>query len=204
MSDIRREIALFGQLLYQRGLNLGYGGNLSFRQGEKVFITPAGVPKHRLKPEDILTCDLEGKPLTPGKPSSESKMHFELYKERPEINAIVHAHPPFLTIMAVSGLNFIPVLPEMEILLGEIAQIPYIRPGTMELALAVREGMKKSKVGILLNHGAVSVGESLEEAFDFMEMAESFAHTLVFSHLLGKFNILTPKEVDFFRGKASH
>lgn len=204
MSDIQREIALFGELLYQRGLNSGYGGNISFRQGEKVFITPTGVPKHRLKLEDILACDLEGKTLTAGKPSSESRMHFELYKERPEINAIIHAHPPFLTIMAVSGLDFLPILPEMEILLGEIPRIPYIRPGTPELALAVKESMKKSKVGILLNHGAVSLGKSLEEAFDFLEMAESLARTLVFSHLLGKFNILTSKEVDFFRGKTSH
>ncbi|MCR4429166.1 MAG: class II aldolase/adducin family protein [Caldiserica bacterium] len=204
MSDIREEIVNFGKLLYQRRLNFGYGGNLSFRRGERIFITPAGLPKHRLSPEQILETDLEGKPLTEGRPSSESRMHFEIYKTRTEVNAIIHAHPPFLTVMAVTGQDFIPILPEMEMVLGKIAKIPYFRPGTAELALAVKEGMRESKVGVLLNHGALSIGHSLEEAFDFLEMAESFARTLVFSNLQGKFNILTPQEVEFFRGKASH
>ncbi|MDI6869113.1 MAG: class II aldolase/adducin family protein [Coprothermobacterota bacterium] len=204
MEDFRDKIVKFCQLLYSRRLNCGYAGNVSCRDGDRIFITPAGIPKHRLKKEQVLETDLEGNPLSPGKPSTEARMHYAIYARRPEIRAIIHAHPPFLSIVAVAALEFKPVLPEMEIVLGEIALIPYIRPGTEELAQAVREKLSTARLGVLFNHGAVAVGESLEEALDFLEMGESFAHTLVFVHLLGRFNILTPEEVDFFRGKATH
>lgn len=203
MEDWRKRIVKFCQLLYERGLNCGYAGNVSVKEVDRIFITPAGVPKHRLKEEQIIETDLQGHLLSPGSPSSEARMHYLLYARRPEIKAIIHAHPPFLSIMAITGLEFKPILPEMEVVLNEIAVVPYVRPGTSQLALSVSERMKKARLGLLLNHGAVTLGESLEEAFDLLEMGESLAHTLVFAHILGKFNILAPEEVRFFRGEIT-
>jgi len=203
MEEPRKRVVQFCQLLYERGLNCGYAGNVSLKEGDRIFITPAGFPKHRLKEEQILETDLEGNLYSPGRPSSEVKMHYALYKKRPDIKAVIHAHPPFLSIIAITGLEFKPVLPEMEMVLKEIAIVPYARPGTQELAFLTSERMSKARLGVLLNHGALALGESLEEAFDFLEMGESLAHTLIFAHLLGKFNILAPEEVRFFRGEAT-
>jgi len=204
MEDFKEKIVLICRQLYERRLNCGYAGNVSLKAGDRVFITPASAPKHRLAFEEILETDLKGNVLFPGKPSSEARMHFAIYERRPDVKAIIHAHPPFLSIVAVTALNLKPVLPEMEIVLKGIAFVPYRRPGTQALADAVAESLGEGKLAVLLNHGALACGESLEEAFDFLEMGESLAHTLVFSNLLGRFNILTAEEVVFFRGKASH
>jgi L-fuculose-phosphate aldolase len=198
-NQIRREIVEVARNLYERQLNCGYAGNLSVRVGDLIWVTPAAVPKHRLMPEQIVKVDLEGHPLSPGRPSSEAKMHYALYRAKPSIGAIVHAHPPFATLVATSPIELPPILPEMEIVLGAVTWIPYARPGTQKLADAVAGALAHAKFGILLNHGALSVGRTLSEAFDFLEMGESLCQTHVFARLLGLTNTLPREDVRFFR-----
>jgi L-fuculose-phosphate aldolase len=203
-DEIRNRIVSICQNLYKRNLNLGYAGNVSFRQGDSIWITPAGRPKHRILPGEVVRVDLLENPIGSGRASSEGKMHYALYRRRPEVHAIIHAHPPFLSVAAVTALEWPPLLPEMEIVLGPPAIIPYIRPGTAALAEAVAEALDGTRWGILFNHGALSLGASLEEAFDTLEMGESLAHTLVVARQTGALRQLPPGERAFFGGETPH
>ncbi|MEI6309377.1 MAG: class II aldolase/adducin family protein [bacterium] len=192
--QIREQIVGTCRALYQRGLNMGYAGNISFRQGDSVWITPAARPKHRISPEEVVQVSVTGQPMGSGRASSEGKMHYAIYRRRPEVQAIVHAHPPFLSITAVTSIDWPPLLPEMEIVIGPPAIIPYLPPGTDELAERVAMALDGALWGILLNHGAVALADSLEGAFDYLEMGESLAHTLVLSRLVGSLHTLPPGE----------
>ena len=157
-------------------------GNCSIRIGEsKALITPTGTRKEQLKPQDLVQIDLEADENVE-KASSEWRMHAALLKANPEINAVVHAHPTYLSAAGVSG-----EAPDADLLfetrdnVGEIVLIPAAEPGSQEYADLVVSKMGNATVGILSKHGAVAVGSTIEEAQFRLERAEHLAHIVLVS-----------------------
>ena len=204
VDELKMEIVEFTRRLYMRGLIVGTGGNVSVRIPDSpyILVTPSGLCKGYLKPSDIVKIDLDGR-IVEGrlKPTSETPMHIEIYKARRDVNAIVHAHPPFCTGFSCAGIPLDkPILPEAVIVLGEITVVEYETPGTMSLARKVAEAAKKCDVLVLENHGSVALGENLEQAYVRTEVLEEYAKVLLISNLLGGPKILSEEEVRRLRG----
>ncbi len=201
-SSIKNEIVRFGKLLYERKLNAAYGGNLSVRVGDKVYITPSGFNKSFMERSDVLVTDLKGnvigKSIKQLKPSSEAKMHYAIYKIRPDIKAIIHSHPPYCISLAIAHTSLEQLLPETTIILGKVKFVPYVTPGGFELGNAVAKELKNTDACIMGNHGATTVGKDLFEAFNKMELLESTAKSFIFAKLLGNVNLLPEKDVKAF------
>ena len=188
-----------GKRMYERGLIAGCDGNLSIRlPGGKILATTSGVSKGFLTEENLVLLDLEGKLLEPGrKASSEIKMHLFVYKSRADVDAICHAHPPFATGFAVSGMPLnLCVLPEVVSTLGAIPLAPYATPSTGEEPASLSGFIDKGFAVLLENHGVITMGKDLLEAYNRMETVEHFARILFISKQLGRVNVLTDKEYD--------
>lgn len=195
---LRREITYAGRRLWQNGLVAHTDGNISARlDNEWILITPSGVNKGALKPHQILKVHLrEGIVDGNGKPSVETPLHLEIYRTRPDVNAVVHAHPPYATAFAAAGMALTePVFPEMIVRFGEIPLVPYATPGTERLAELVAEALVDHDAALLQNHGAITVGRTIEEACGLMEALEWTAKGLWLAKALGNVVQLTPSEI---------
>lgn len=195
---LRRDIIAVCQRLYQRGFIAGTEGNVSaLAASDRLWITPSGAHKGLLQPADLLLIDLQGQVLFgDGKPSSETPMHLALYRSRPDICAVVHAHPPIATSLTVAGCRLEPaLLPEAVVALGDVPTIPYQMPTTWQFAQDVGEAMQHAEAALLENHGSVTVGASLQEAFNKMEIVERAAQILYLAKLLGHVHPLAPEAV---------
>lgn len=187
-----------GRILYDKGLVAGTEGNLSIRLGpERLVTTPTGLCKGRLKSWDLITVNMEGKKMGGrGLPSSELPLHLALYGARPDVRAIVHAHPPTATGFAVAGLPLADcVLPEVVLTVGSIPIAPYGTPSTDELPDRVIPTARRHKAFLLKNHGAITLGDDLREALHMMEMVESFAKIVFTARSLGKVDPLAPDDI---------
>ncbi|MDZ7314873.1 MAG: class II aldolase/adducin family protein [candidate division KSB1 bacterium] len=198
LYQLRREIVEVGRRTYQRGYVASNDGNISARVDEnRVLITPTGVSKGFMKEDDLVLVDMEGKVLTPGKrASSEVFMHLRIYKERPDVNSVCHAHPIYATAHAVAGLSLEKcVLPEVIIALGGIPLVEYGEPGTEKFFEPVLKYLKDHDAFLLQNHGALTIGSSVINAYHKMETLEHFAHISFVAHQLGHVNVLPKEEV---------
>jgi L-fuculose-phosphate aldolase len=194
----RRQIVEACRRLYERGLIAGAEGNVSLRlAGGLILITPAGVAKADLRPADLVAIDERGRPLDRrGQPSTEVAMHVRVYKRRPDVGAVVHAHPPVATAFAVVGETFEPpVLPEVVVSLGPVALVPYATPGTDALADRLGFFLDGYDAFLLGNHGATTIGQSLAVAYNRMESLEHSARILLAARLLGPVRTLTAEQV---------
>lgn len=184
--------------LYQLGLITATGGNVSVRlEGrEECWITPSQLYKGDLRPELMVRIDLAGNVLDEGvpAPSSEWPMHTAIYRARPQVRAIVHAHAPYATILALSGLPFLPITTEAAFF-REVPVVPFIMPGTQELAEAVVKAMGRSPVCLLQNHGVVVAATSLRRACNLLEVVERTAQLIWSCYAVGKKPPTLPKEV---------
>lgn len=198
-AQARRELVEFGRRAYRAGLIPGLSGNLSIRVAPgEIWVTPSGFNKGFLSETDLIVVDEDGHLLysAGNRPTSETPMHTAIYRVRPDVGAVCHTHAPYATAFAVAGLGLCePILPEVIISIGEIPLIPYATPTTEEVARVVSEVMKTHQAGLLANHGAITVGRTLAEAYARMEMVESLAHVVSISRALGKVNVLPPQEV---------
>lgn len=186
--EIRRDIVAIGKRVYARGLVVATDGNISVRMmSDRVMITPSGSCFESLNVDQFVYMDLTGQVLGPGaNPSSEWPMHLEIYRKRPDINAIIHAHPPIATAFSVAGSSLSePVLPESVVTFGSIPTAPYATPATRESADAIRELIETHDVIILDHHGAVAAGKDLDDAFQKMERLEHVASTLLAARQAG-------------------
>lgn len=172
---IEEEIVEYYRLLYFRGQTTLLSGNISARAGQYIVITPSSMPKPLLKPSDLVYIDLEGRVVKGDRaPSSEWRMHVAIYRKRPDVAAVVHTHAVAPTVLA--GNIDVDLLAESESYLGGgIALVPYIKPGTWELAHAVADALSKANVAILSRHGVVAVGPSLAEAVNRAEVVNDLA-----------------------------
>lgn len=187
------EIVRVSHRLYERGLIAGAEGNVSARLGENVILaTTAGVCKGDIDETHVVALSPDGRALDPGRtPSTEIRMHLRIYAERPDVGAVVHAHPTTATGFAVAGLDFTaPVLPELMFLIGPVPLVPYGQPGTDELPDRLAPFLADHDAFLLANHGATTVGRSLEQALHRMESLEQGARILFAARQLGQVNEL--------------
>jgi len=186
------------QRLYEQKLTTCSGGNISFKiDDENILITPSQLDKARLTASQIGIMSLDGKNHTPElKPTMESGMHLSIYKKRPDVKAIVHAHPTYATSFSVTDKKVnCKLTGEARFVIGEPAYTKYALMGSEELAGIVSEATLNANVVVMKNHGALAVGETLLQAFDRLEVFEASAKITLISGLLGEHNNLSPEEL---------
>jgi L-fuculose-phosphate aldolase len=197
-STLRADIVEVGRRMYARGYTASNDGNISVRLGaDRLLMTPKGVCKGFMSPDMMCITDLEGRKLEGERdPSSEMLMHLEVYRQRPDVQAVVHAHPPTATGFAVAGIPLDrAVLAEVLTTLGSIPIAAYATPSTRELPEAVRQYIKAHDGMLLANHGALTVGSDLYSAYYKMETIEHFAKISLVARLLGRENLIAREEV---------
>ena len=178
------EIISVSNEIYNKGLVSGKSGNISARFGDVIAITPTLKSLSNLKEEDIVLVNMDGEVLTRGKPSSEVNMHLEIYRKRPDVNAIVHTHSPYATGFAFSDKNLKRLEGFGAIKNPYISSIEYEKPGTDELAKSASEGIGKEDVLILKKHGVICVSDELKEAMLLAVFVEETAKTQFISLML--------------------
>jgi L-fuculose-phosphate aldolase len=188
--------------LFERGLIAGPDGNVSVRLLDgTILVTPSGMSKVDVCDEDLVMVDLEGRPIGRSRaPSSELKMHLRAYHRRPDVMAVVHAHPPMATGFAVAGENFVaPVLPEVILQMGGVPLLPYATPGTPALADSFDPFLEQHDAFLLANHGATTLGPTLDIANQRMESLEHAARIVFTARMLGRVNELSASDAEALR-----
>lgn len=191
----RKLIIEVGKLLYERSYVVSSDGNVSIRlDGNTVIATPTMTCKGRMTEDGLALTDIDGKPLNDKKASSELAMHLLIYKMRPDIRAVCHAHPPHGTAFAVAGLAIDqPILSEVILTLGCVPLTAYGTPSTNELTEAMKPYVEHHNALLMANHGAVAYGTDLWQAFDRLETLEHTAKIAILARALGGANDL-PKD----------
>lgn len=197
-AELRAQICRFGKRLHERNLIAGSDGNLSVRLDANTFlVTPGGACKGELEPEQLVVADSEGNKIGgQGEVSSEFPTHLAAYGQRPEINAVVHAHPPNAVALTLAGIRLVePVLPELVYALGEVPTAPYATPGTAEGADVVRPLIADHDAILLDRHGALCVGLKLSEAYYRLEKLEHAAMIILSAHSIGQVSALNADQI---------
>jgi L-fuculose-phosphate aldolase len=191
---LKEQICEIGRRVYARGFAAANDGNISIRlNSREIMCSPTMVSKGFMKPEDLCKVDYEGKQIAgTRKRSSEILLHLAIYKNRPDVNAVVHCHPPHATAFAVAGVP-VPmcILPEVEVFLGEVPTAVYETPGTQKFAETIVPHLKSSNTIILANHGTVTFGPDLEKAYWNSEIIDAYCRILILSRQLGNVNYFT-------------
>jgi len=194
----REELLRVVEELYTVGCITATGGNVSVRSSvpDRILITPTRLFKGDLCAELLVALDLDGRPLDEGAPppSSEWPVHCAVYRARPDVQALVHAHAPQANILALSELPFLPVSAEAAFL-GDIPRVPFVMPGTMELASAVVEALADGSAVLMQNHGLLVAASSLRRAADLVEIIERTAEVIVGCYAVGKEPPTLPEDV---------
>lgn len=197
--EAREMICEVGRRMYNRNYVAANDGNISVKVSpNEIWTTPTGVSKGFMTPDMMVKMDLSGNVLSGKlKPSSEVKMHLKVYNENSEVHGVVHAHPQVATSFAVAGISLNqPVLPEAIVLLGNVPVAPYALPGTQEVPDSIAPYCKTHNAVLLANHGALTWGRDLMEAYFRMESLEHCAAILMYSnHILKKSNELNTSQV---------
>jgi L-fuculose-phosphate aldolase len=198
---IRADIIEVGRRLHERGLITAAEGNVSVRTESGLLVTAGGVSKGFLIPAQVLETDSEGRARGEGRVSSEIAMHVAIYRRRPDVRAIVHAHPPAATAFAVAHVPLDqPILAECVLLLGPVPLVPYAPPSTDRLAETVGDALAACNAALLANHGAVAVGETLARAHQRMETLEHLARVTLLTRLVGEARTLSAADVQILLG----
>ncbi len=194
---VKQEICDIGRRIYKKGFAAANDGNISYRAGaNEVVCTPTMTSKGFLKPEDLCVVDMEGNQISGRlKRTSEVMLHLAIMKERPEIQSVVHCHPPHATAFGIAR-EPIPqcVLPEVEIFLGDVPIAKYAIPGGQEFADTILPYVHKSNIIVLANHGVVSYGETVERAYWWTEVLDAYCRMLMLARGLGGVNYFTEPE----------
>ena len=185
-ARLRTAICRIGKLSYDRSYIVGADGNISARmQDGSILITPTGAMKGFLEPHQVAHVDTAGQPIGEGpKASSEVGIHLVSYQERPDIKAICHAHPPHAVALTIAGVDLqMPIIPEIIVTIGGIPTAPFGTPGTPELPETIRDLVRCSDVMMMQNHGSVTLGTNLMDAYKKLDMLEHTAKILWLAHV---------------------
>ncbi len=202
--QLRQEIARIGRLMYEKGFISASDGNISARLGvDQFLITPSGLHKGFLEPEELVIVDQNGQKISSRpyakrhlKPTSELPMHLEAYRQRPDIEAVVHAHPPITIALTIADIPLADcLLPEVIVFLGLIPTTQYATPSSEESVGAIRQLIANHDAIVLRRHGSVTVGDSPMQAFMRLETVEQNARIAFMLAQLGVHNPLPPDEV---------
>lgn len=181
----RHSICEIGKICYQRNLISAADGNISVKlSDDTIIITPAGGMKGFLQMEHLARIDMLGNVIgPPAKNSTETGIHLVCYNERPDISAVLHCHPPHAVALSVAEIDMqMPIIPEMIVTIGGIPTTPFATPGTSELGDSIREVVRCSDTLVMRNHGSVTVGDNLLDAFKKLDMLEHTARILWLAH----------------------
>jgi L-fuculose-phosphate aldolase len=198
-AEHRRDICSVGRWIHDRGYVAATDGNISVRLGpDRILITPTAMSKGMMAPDDLIVIDLEGQRISGlRKPSSELGMHLLIYRLRPDVNAVCHAHPPTATGYAAAGLPLDkPILCELVIGLGSIPVARYGTPGTSELGASLEPYVQGHDAILMANHGVVTYGPDLLTSFLRMETTEHFAQVSLVTERLGKTVLLSGADLE--------
>jgi L-fuculose-phosphate aldolase len=196
---LKQDIVKVTSLLYDRGLITAIGGNVSARAvGAKEFwITPSGLFKRDLTPDDLVKCDLQANAVEGlMKPSIETPFHATIFRRREDVNAVVHAHNPVATALGIAGVEIEPLTMEAALLLAKVPIVPFKHPGTSALADAVGENIVGHRALILKNHGVIGVGYDLIEAMSAVELLEEVSTIMYVSKIFGKATPIPAEEIE--------
>jgi len=195
----RRDLVEFGRMLHAQGFVAATDGNLSVRmESGRVMVTPTGFSKGMLKPDDMVIVDLDGHKLSGiQNPSSEIAMHLTIYKMRPDVGAVVHAHPCTATGFASAGIALDqPMCSEIVITLGTVPLAPYATTGSMELSESLKPFIPYHEAILMANHGVVTYGSDLRQAYMRMEAVEHYAKIVLAARQLGCTRTLDSQELE--------
>jgi L-fuculose-phosphate aldolase len=195
----REEIVRYGRMLHERGFVAAMDGNLSVRlKGDRILVTPTCLSKGSMRPSDMVIVDPDGQRMAGHRHvTSEIGMHLLIYRMRPDVRAIVHAHPPTATGFAAAGIPLTePLVCEVVMGLGCIPLARYGTPGTSELAQTLEPYVPNYDAVLMSNHGVVTYGDTLEHAYMKMETVEHFAEIALVTHLLGRQQPLKDVEIE--------
>ena len=199
----RKIVVEAGKEMLENRLTVGTWGNISLRTSErdKCVITPSGMSYQRMSPEDMTVIDLSGKVVEGRwKPSRELEMHCGIYRARKDVNAIVHTHPVFSSVLAVLKEDLPPIIEDMVMLLGgEVEVTEYTLPGTKELAEKAVNALGDKNAVLLANHGAVCVGSDMKRTLTACKVLEKSAQIYVYSKMIGQPTLLSPEDVKKLR-----
>lgn len=199
--EIKQEMCEIGRRVYNRGMVAANDGNFSVKLNEHEFLcTPTGVSKGFMTPEFICKVNEKGEVLEVNegfRPSSEVKMHMRIYEQRPDVNAVVHAHPMYATTFAIAGRPLMdPIMPEAAIFLGGVPLAKYATPSTMEVPDSIQEYLQDYDAVLLENHGALTFSDTLLNAYYRMESVEFYARLMYQAEMLGGPKIIPPEKVE--------
>lgn len=197
-AEARRLMVDIGRRMYLKGFVAANDGNLSVKVGpDALLVTPTGVSKGYMDEGMMVKVDLEGRVLSGGRPTSELAMHLRVYRENPEVTAVVHAHPPVATSFAIAGIPLDrPILTEAILNLGAVPVAPYATPGTAEVPESIAPFCRTHNAVLLANHGAVTWGRDLLQAYYRMESVEYYATILMYTgNIIGRSNELSCTQV---------
>lgn len=203
--QLRQDMVAVGRLLYEKNLIVATDGNVSIRLPRgRLLSTPSGANKGLMKPADLIITDMKGRKISgPGKPTSELRLHLAIYEERPDVAAVVHAHPPVATAFTVAGVSLSDcVIPEAVFTLGSIPTSDYATPASAQGPLVIKKLIHSFDAVILDRHGAVTCGPDVWDAFKKMEKVEHTALVNFYARQLGAVKILPPDEIE--KLKAIH
>jgi L-fuculose-phosphate aldolase len=197
--EAKKLICEIGRRVYNKNFVAANDGNISVKVGPNtIWTTPTGVSKGFMTPDMMVKMDLSGKVISGKlKPSSEVKMHLRVYQENQDVNAVVHAHPPVATSYAIAGISLDqPVSPEAVVILGTVPVAPYATPGTQEVPDSIAPYCKDYNAVLLANHGALTWGSDLIQAYYRMESLEHYALMLMYSNnIINKTNELNCSQI---------
>jgi len=197
--EAKKAIIEIGKRIYAKGFVAANDGNISIKTGPNaIWCTPTGVSKGYMTPDMLVKMDLSGKVIFGKyKPSSEIKMHLRVYNENPEVMAVTHAHPPVATSFAIAGIKLDrALLPEAVVNLGSVPIAPYATPGSQEVPDSIAPYVRTHNAVLLANHGALTWGRDIYEAYYRLESLEYYATIMMYTgNIIGKANELSCKQV---------
>lgn len=198
LENVKNEIIEYGKISGKNGLTPGISGNISVRNGDNIVITSSGSASGYLDVSDLVVIDFEGRIVEGSKkPSSERFLHIEYYKQRNDVNSILHFHSPYLTAFAAAEKALDEaVLPEIVYCFDKIPVAEYALPGSNELVKNTSKYFKDYDMILMANHGVIAAGADIKETYLKLELAEAYAKTFLFTKLLGGAKILPKEEVE--------
>ncbi|TNE85392.1 MAG: class II aldolase/adducin family protein [Deltaproteobacteria bacterium] len=199
---MRSRIVQIARLLHHRGMLAGMDGNLSTRTPRGYLVTRTSCAKGLLVESDVVEVDAEGHPVDSSgpRPTSELALHLACYRARPDVGAVVHAHPPHAVARTLVGRDLaVDVLPEALLILGDVPVVPYARTGSIDLAAAVGDAIASASAVLLERHGAVAVGADLDQALIRLETLEHTARILGIAEGMGDLVPLPEAQLDELR-----
>ncbi|MBI5670796.1 MAG: class II aldolase/adducin family protein [Chloroflexi bacterium] len=203
--DLREQICKIGELMYRNGYIDGASGNISARLDEKrVLATPSGLAKGFMSPDQLIIVDMNGNRVdTPNaanaslKPTSELSMHLECYKQRLDVNGVVHAHPPTSVALTIAGYDFRRcVVPEAAVILGLVPTAPYSTPASVENRDAIQQLIREHDAIMLSHHGSLTVAKTVWDAYMRLETLEHTAKILYMAEMMGGAHPIAPHQVE--------